>query len=205
MRSAKRAILQHNGVARSEQLWLFRLGSALLWRCVATGEVGDQQAWTLALGVLVQAVLSREERRSEVQRLLHEVKGCRPSSTCAATNRRPLPPHCCSVPPLKRKEEPLRSDAIRRQTGALTRWEAVQLYNTSERYEQDCRMEKSTSLTKPFVRRQGGDRVSLFRSAYQASPWCHSLSSELQTGQRILHIDPTGAIMTSDDVGLSPV
>ena len=96
MRSAKRAILQHNGVARSEQLWLFRLGSALLWRCVATGEVGDQQAWPLALGVLVQAVLSRGERCSEVQRLLHEVKGCRPSATCAATNRRPLPSRCCS-------------------------------------------------------------------------------------------------------------
>ena len=39
--------------------------------CKATGKVRDQQAWPLVSGVLILAVLSREEHCSEVQRLLH--------------------------------------------------------------------------------------------------------------------------------------
>ena len=95
MRGARPANLQHAGVARSEQVWLLRLGSAPLQSCGATGGVQDQQAWPLVSCVLVLAVLSREEHCSEVQRLLHVVQGCRPCATCAATNRRPLPSRCC--------------------------------------------------------------------------------------------------------------
>ena len=84
------------GVARTEHVCLLRFGSAPLQSCVATGGVQDHQAGPLISGVLVPAVLSREEHCSEVQRLLHVVQGCRPSATCAATNKRPLPSHCCS-------------------------------------------------------------------------------------------------------------
>ena len=61
-----------------------------------TGKVRDQQSWPPVSGVLVQAVVSPEEGRSEVQCLLHEVQGCRTSATCATINRRPPPSHCCS-------------------------------------------------------------------------------------------------------------
>ena len=61
-----------------------------------TGKVRDQQSWPPVSGVLVQAVVSPEEGRSEVQCLLHEVQGCRPIATCTAINRRPPPSHCCS-------------------------------------------------------------------------------------------------------------
>ena len=88
--------MQHAGVERSEQVWLLRLGSAPLQSCAATGGGQDQQTWPLVSGVLDQAVLCREERRSEVQCLLHEVQGCRPCAKCAATNRRPLPSRCCT-------------------------------------------------------------------------------------------------------------
>ena len=88
--------MQHAGVARSEQIWLVRLGSAPSRGCTATGKVRDQQAWALVSGVLVLAVLRREEHCSEVQRLLHAVQGCRPCAKCVATNRRSLPSHCCS-------------------------------------------------------------------------------------------------------------
>ena len=95
-RSATLAKLQHAGGARSEQVWLVRLGSAPSPGCIATGRVRDQQAWPLVSYVLVLAVLSREEQCSEVQRLLHVVQGCSPCATCAAPNRRPLPSRCCS-------------------------------------------------------------------------------------------------------------
>ena len=96
MKSARLANLRNASEARSEQVWLLMLRSAPLRGCVATGGVRDQQAWPLVLCVLVQGVLSREERRSEVQRLLQEVQGCRLRATCAVTNRRPLPSHCYS-------------------------------------------------------------------------------------------------------------
>ena len=73
-----------------------RLGSAPLRSCVSTGKVQDQQACPLVTYVLGLAVLSREDQSSEVQRLLHVVQGCRPCTTCAAANRRPLPSRCCS-------------------------------------------------------------------------------------------------------------
>ena len=38
-----------------------------------------------------------------------------------------------------------------------TRWEAMQRYKTSERFEPDCKMAKSIRLTTPYVRRLGGD------------------------------------------------
>ena len=82
----------------AERISFSRLGSSPLRGCVATGGVRDKQAWHPVSGVLVQAVLSREERRSEVQSLLHEVQGCRPTATYATTNRRPLPSRCCSGP-----------------------------------------------------------------------------------------------------------
>ena len=89
------ANVQHAGVAWSERVWLFRVGSAPLQSCGASGGVQDQQAWPLVSGVVVWTVQSPEERCSEVQLLLHEVQG-RPSVTCAATYRRPLPSRCCS-------------------------------------------------------------------------------------------------------------
>ena len=88
--------MQHACVARIEQVWLVRLGSAPSLGCIATGKVRDQQAWPLVSCVFVLAVLSREEHCSEVQRILHVIQGCRPYSTLAATNRKPLPCCCCS-------------------------------------------------------------------------------------------------------------
>ena len=96
MRSTRLANVQQAGVARSEQVWFLRLGSAPLRSCVSTGKVQDQQACPLVSYVLGLAVLSREDQSSEVQRLLHVVQGCRPCTTCAAANRRPLPSRCCS-------------------------------------------------------------------------------------------------------------
>ena len=58
MRSARLENLQHAGVARREQVWLVRLGSASSRGCIATGKVQDQHAWPLVSGVLVLAVLS---------------------------------------------------------------------------------------------------------------------------------------------------
>ena len=75
---------------------LVRRGSAPLRGCVATGGLRDARAWPLVSDVLVPAVLSREEHCSDVQCLLHVVQGFCPSATCAATNKRPLPSHCCS-------------------------------------------------------------------------------------------------------------
>ena len=42
------------------------------------------------------AVLSLEERRTEVRRLLHNFLGYRPCATGVVTNRRPLASHCGS-------------------------------------------------------------------------------------------------------------
>ena len=81
MRGARPANLQHAGVARSEQVWLLRLGSAPSRGCVR-----DQEAWPIVSGVLVQAVLRREDRCSRVHCILHEVQGCRPCTTSAAIN-----------------------------------------------------------------------------------------------------------------------
>ena len=91
MRSARLAKVQLAGVARNEQVWLVRLGSAPWRGCIETGKVRDQQAWPMVSCVLVLAVLSREEHCSEVQRLLHVVQVCSPCATCAVTDRRPLP------------------------------------------------------------------------------------------------------------------
>ena len=96
VQGARPANVQHAGEARSEQVWLVRLGSAPLRGCMATGGVRDLQAWPLASDVLLPAVLSREEHCSKVQCLLNVVQGCRPIATCASTNRRPLPSHSCS-------------------------------------------------------------------------------------------------------------
>ena len=73
MRSARLAKLQHAWGARSEQVWLVRLGSAPSRGCISTGKVRDQQAWRLVSCVLVLAILSREEHCSDVQCLLHVV------------------------------------------------------------------------------------------------------------------------------------
>ena len=40
------------GVARSDYVWLLRLGAAALQSCVATGGGQDQQTWPLVSGVL---------------------------------------------------------------------------------------------------------------------------------------------------------
>ena len=58
-----------------------RLGSDPSRGCMATGKVQDQQSRPPVSGVLVEAVVSPEEGRSEVQCLLHEVQGCRPIAT----------------------------------------------------------------------------------------------------------------------------
>ena len=89
MRSARRAKSQHAGLARSEQVWLLRLGSAPPRGCRATGRGQDHQVGPLVSCVLGSAVLSGEEQSSEVQRHLHIVQSCRPCATRAATNRRP--------------------------------------------------------------------------------------------------------------------
>ena len=44
MRSARGTKSQHAGLARIEQVWLLRLGSAPLRGCSATGRGQDQQA-----------------------------------------------------------------------------------------------------------------------------------------------------------------
>ena len=48
-------------------------------------------------------------------------------------------------------------------------------------------------------------RVSPRRSGYQASPWWFSLFSELRRSKRNSFINPARAVMTSNDVGISPV
>ena len=108
--------LQHDGIARSEQVGLVRLGSAPLHGCITIGKVRDQQAWLLVSCVLVLTVLGREEHCSEVKRLLHVVQGCRPSATWAATTttaRRQGPhvgrrwrgkrPHCIEMPSVEKQ------------------------------------------------------------------------------------------------------
>ena len=179
MRSARLANFQHAGVARSEQVWLLRPGSAPSRGCIATGKVRDQQAWPLVSGVLVLAVLSREEHCSEVQRLRHVVQGCLPCATCAATNRRPLPSHCCSgrrwrgkrthsveMPPRKdRGVDPMGSDATLQNVGEI------------RARMQNGKVHKPNDICEVTRRRQ---RVSPCRS----SPWCYSLSLSLRRRRR---------------------
>ena len=129
-------------------------GSASLQGCVATGGVWDQQAWLLVSGVLVQAILSREERRSDMQRLLHEAQGCRPCATCAATNRRRRPSHCCSGRHRRGNRgigpTPLRCHP-KNNRGIDSMGSDAMLHNGGE-CNQDCKMAKSTSLTTPFMK-----------------------------------------------------
>ena len=127
MRSTRLANGQHAGVARSEHVWLLRLGSAPLRSCVSTGKVPGQQALPFVSCVLGLAVLSREEQSSEAQRLVHAVQGCRPCATCAATSRRPLPSRCCSG----RRWRGKRTHSVEmpsKENRGVTRWEAMQRY-----------------------------------------------------------------------------
>ena len=171
MRSARRATSQHAGLARSEEVWLLRLGSAPLRGCSATGTGQDQQAWPLVSCVLGSAVLSREEQSSEVQRLLHVVQSCRQCDACSATNRRPLPARCCSG----RRWRGKRTHSVgmpSEENRGVTRWEGMQRYRTSERFKPDCKMAKSISLTTPYCKvTWRRHRVSPCRSAYFACPW----------------------------------
>ena len=131
MQSARLAELQHAGGARSEQVWLVRLGSAPSRGCIATGKVRDQQAWPLVSCILVLAVLSREEHCPEVQRLVHVVQGCRPCATCEATNSRLLPSRCCSG----RRWRGKRTHSVEmpsEENRGVTRCEAMQRYKKSE-------------------------------------------------------------------------
>ena len=68
-------------------------------KCVAmfasaepAGGSAEQKSLAYCLGRTRPAVLSLEERRSEVKRLLHEVQGCLP---CAEHARRPTGGPCC--------------------------------------------------------------------------------------------------------------
>ena len=157
--------MQHAGEARSEQVWLVRLGWAPLWGCVATGGVRDLQAWPLVSDVLVPAVLSCEEHCSEVQCLLHEVQGCRPSVTCAATNRRPLPSHCCSGRRWRGKRTHS-VDAIRGKTGVDSTASDATLQNVGEiesRLQNGIVHKPNDAICEVTGRRH---RVSPCRSAY---------------------------------------
>ena len=89
--------MQQAGVAWSEQVWRLRRVPALCGAVLkqAGGERGEH-AWLLVSGVLVQPYGVSRSVRSEVKRLPHEVQGCRPCVTCAATNKRTLLSPCCS-------------------------------------------------------------------------------------------------------------
>ena len=157
--------MQHACVARIEQVWLVRLGSAPSRGYIATGKVRDQQAWPLVSGVLVLAVLSREEHCSEVQCLLHVVQGCRPCATCAATNRRPLPSHCCSGRRWRGKRTHS-VDAIRGKTGVDSTASDATLQNVGEiesRLQNGIVHKPNDAICEVTGRRH---RVSPCRSAY---------------------------------------
>ena len=127
MRSARRAKSQHAGLARSEQVWLLRLGSAPLRGCSATGRGLRPPSLTSRL---VRTRIGRPKSRgasSEVQRLLHVVQSCGPCATCAATNKRPLPSRCCSG----RRWRGKRTHSVEmpsEENRGVTRWEAMQRY-----------------------------------------------------------------------------
>ena len=90
---------------------------------------------------------------------------------CTAANRRPLPSHCYSG----RRWRGNRTHSVEmpsEKNRGVTRWETMQRYKTSERFEPDCKMSKSISLTTPYCKVTGRrHRVSPCRSAYFASPW----------------------------------
>ena len=127
MQSARRAKSQHAGLARSEQVWLLRLGS-LLCGVAAQRAAGKSSKPDLSSRVYSDRP-SRvaEEQSSEVQRLLHVVQSCRPCAMCAATNRRPLPSRCYSGHRWRGK----RTHSVEmpsKENRGVTRWEAMQRY-----------------------------------------------------------------------------
>ena len=127
MRSARLAKSQHAGLARSEQVWLLRLGSLLCGVAAQRAESKTSKP-DLSSRAYSDPVLSREEQSSEVQRLLHVVQSCCPCATCAAINRRPLPSRCYSG----RRWGGKRTHSVEmpsEENWGVTRWEAMQRYH----------------------------------------------------------------------------
>ena len=179
------------------------LGSAPSRGCIATGKGRDQQVWPLVSCVLGLAALSHDEQSSEVQRLLHIVQGCRPCTTCAATNRRPLQSRCCSgrswgekktlsvevLSEENRSVDWMGNDATLENVGDIrARLQNGKVHNPND------------AICGETGRRH---RVSHCRSAYIASPGDYSLWPQ-KTYERSSFIIPR-IVMASDDVGLSPV
>ena len=112
-----------------------------------------QTSLASCLGRTRSAVLSREERRFEVRRLVHHVQGCRPCATCAATNVGACRPTARLVAAGGgRKPTPLRCH-LKKNRGRL---DGKTLERLSERFVQDCKVAKSTSLKQRHV---SGDRA----------------------------------------------
>ena len=142
MRSARLASLQQAGGARSEQVWSLRRVPALCELCY--NKLAENAV--IKPGFLSRAYsFSRPESRgTSLRDGASSARNPRLSSMChgAVTNRRPKPSHSRSGHRW-RVERTHSVEMPSEENRGVTRWKALPLYKTSERFEQDCKMPKS--------------------------------------------------------------